>query len=91
MGAYTPLRALYSVLNTLMQLCSSLNIYHSGAFEVGYNTPKPRRLRVGCMTSCLVSTCCTRGVQENGAIGLDVLQSAEILCFAIHFLCVAIE
>ena len=37
---------------------------------------------------------CTRGVQENAAIGLVVLQSAEILvliiCFAIHFLCVTI-
>ena len=38
---------------------------------------------------------CTRGVQENSAIGFVLLQSAEILgliiCFAIHFLCVAIE
>ena len=38
---------------------------------------------------------CTRGAQENAAIGLVVLQSAEILeliiCFAIHFLCVTIE
>ena len=37
----------------------------------------------------------TRGVQENGAIGLVLLQTAEILgvmiCFAIHFLCVTIE
>ena len=45
-----------------------------------------------CMTSALVCTSCTRGVQENAAIGLVVLQSAEILwliiCFAIHFLCV---
>ena len=31
------------------------------------------------MTSALVCTSCTRGVQENGAIGLVVLQSAEIL------------
>ena len=36
MGAYTPFWPLYSVLNTLMQVCSSLNIYQSGAFEVGY-------------------------------------------------------
>ena len=48
-----------------------------------------------CKTSALVCTSCTRGVQENDAIGLVVLQSAEILgliiCFAIHFLCVTIE
>ena len=40
-------------------------------------------------------TSCTRGVQENGAIFLIVIQTAEILgliiCFAIHFLCVTIE
>ena len=43
---------------------------------------------VSCTTSALVCTSCTRGVQENGAIGLVILQSAEILgliiCFAIH-------
>ena len=37
----------------------------------------------------------TRVVQENGANGLVLLQTAEILgvmiCFAIHFLCVTIE
>ena len=48
-----------------------------------------------CTTSALVGTSCTRRVQENGAIGLVVLQTAEILgliiCFAIHFLCVTIE
>ena len=48
-----------------------------------------------CTTSALVCTSCTRGVQENGAICLVVLQTAEILgliiCFAIHFLCVTIE
>ena len=47
------------------------------------------------MTSDMVCPSCTRGVQENGAIGLVVLQTAEILeliiCFAIHFLCVTIE
>ena len=47
------------------------------------------------MTTALVCTSCTRGVQENGAIGLVVLQTAEILVliiyFAIHFLCVTIE
>ena len=48
-----------------------------------------------CTTSALVSTSCTRGVQENIAICLVVLQTAEILgliiCFAIHFLCVTIQ
>ena len=47
------------------------------------------------MTSALACTSCTRGVQENGAIGLVALQTAEILGliirFAIHFLCVTIE
>ena len=47
------------------------------------------------MTSVLVPTSCTRGVQENGAIDFVVLKSAEIvgliICFAIHFLCVTIE
>ena len=46
-------------------------------------------------TSALVCAYCTRGVQEYPAIGLVVLQSAEILgliiCFAIHFLCVTLE
>ena len=55
----------------------------------------PRTPGVRCTTSALVCTSCTRGVQENAAIGLVVLQSAEILglivCFAIHFLCVTIE
>ena len=47
------------------------------------------------MTSALDCTSCKRGAQENGAIGLVVLQTAEflglIICFAIHFLCVTIE
>ena len=55
-------------------------------------SPKPRRPEVRCTTSALVCTSCTRGEQENAAIGLVVLQSAVILglfiCFAIHFLCV---
>ena len=42
-----------------------------------------------CTTSGLVYTSCTRGVQENGEIGLIVLQTAEILgliiCFANTF------
>ena len=55
-----------------------------------HNTPKPRRPGVRCTTSALVCTSCTRGVQENGAIGLVEHQSTDILglilCFAIHFL-----
>ena len=47
------------------------------------------------MASALVCTSCTRGVQENGSIGLVVLQTAEILgliiYFAIHILWVTIE
>ena len=59
------------------------------------NTRKPRRPGVRCTTLALVCTSCTHGVQENGAIGLVALQTAEILglitCFATHFLCVTIE
>ena len=48
-----------------------------------------------CAPSALVCTSCTHDVQEKGAIGLVVLQTAEILgliiCFATHFLCVTIE
>ena len=47
------------------------------------------------MTSALVCTSCKHGVQDKGAIGLVVLQTAEILglmiCFAIYFVCVTIE
>ena len=64
-------------------------------FRNTFPTPKPRRRGVRCTTSALVCTSCTHGVQENGAIGLVVLQTAEILgliiCFAIHFLCLTIE
>ena len=46
------------------------------------------------MTSALLCTSCTRGVQRNGAIGLVLLQTAEflglIICLAIHFLSVTI-
>ena len=45
----------------------------------------PRRPGVRCTTSALVCTYCTRGVQENAAIGLVVLQSAEILWLIIMF------
>ena len=42
-----------------------------------------------CTTSTLVCISFTHGAQENGAICLVVLQTAEILglmiCFAIHF------
>ena len=55
----------------------------------------PRRPGISCTTSALVCTSRTHGVQENGAIGLVVLQTADILgliiCFATHFLCVTIE
>ena len=55
----------------------------------------PRRPGVRCTTSALVCTSRTHGVQENDAIGLVVLQTAEIIgliiCFATHFLCVTIE
>ena len=51
-------------------------------------TPKPRRPGISCTSPALVCTSCAPGVQENAAIGLVVLQSAEILglmiCFAIH-------
>ena len=49
------------------------------------NTPKPCIPGVGCMTSVLVCTSCTLGVQENAAISLVVLQSAEILGLIIFF------
>ena len=40
---------------------------------------------VRCTTSALVCNSRTRGVQENGAIGLVVLQSADILGLIIMF------
>ena len=44
------------------------------------------------MTSALVCTSCTLGVQENAVIGLVVLRDSRlIICFAIPFLCVIIE
>ena len=47
------------------------------------------------MTSALICTTCTHGVQEKSAIGLVVFHTAEILgliiCYATHFLCVTIE
>ena len=59
------------------------------------NTPKSRRPGVRSTTSALVCTYCTRDVQENCAMCLVILQTAEILgliiYFAIHFLCVTIE
>ena len=45
-----------------------------------------RRPGVRCTPSDLVYTSCTRGVQENGAISLVVLQTAEILGLIIMFL-----
>ena len=65
-------------------------------FRNTFPMPKSRRPWVGCTTLALVCTSCTRGVQENGAIGLVVLQTSEILgliilCFEIHILCMTIE
>ena len=69
-----------------------VNDMFRNTFPMRDNTSKPRRPWVRCTTSALVCPSCTRGVQENAAIGLVVLQTAEILwliiCFAIHFLCV---
>ena len=51
-------------------------------------TPRPNWPGVRCTPSDLVCTSCTRGVQKNGAIGLVILQTTEILgliiCFTIH-------
>ena len=73
---------------------SRINHIFRNTFHLN-NTPKPRIPGVRCTNSALVITCCTRGVQENGSIGLVVLQTAEILgliiYFAIHFPCVTIE
>ena len=59
------------------------------------DTPKPKRPGERCTTSTLVCISCTHAVQENGAIGLILVQTAEIpvliICFAIHFLCVTFE
>ena len=64
-------------------------------FRNTFPNPKSRRPGVRCTTSALLCTSCTRGVQENGAICLVVLQTAEILVliiyFAIHFLCETIQ
>ena len=40
-----------------------------------------------CTTSALVCTTCTRGVQENGSIGLVALQTVEILGLIITMFC----
>ena len=77
---------------------SRINHIFRNTFPIGDNRIIPLSLRrpgVWCTTSALVCTSCTLGVQENGAIGLVVLQTAEIVglvtCFAIHLLCVTIE
>ena len=56
-------------------ICFAIQFY---ALQLN-NTPNPWRSGVRCRTSALVCTSFTRGVQENAAIGLFVLQSAEIL------------
>ena len=75
-------------------LGSYVSQYISYASQLN-NTSKPRRSGLRCTTSALLCTSCTLGIQENAAIVLVVLQSAEILgliiCLAIHFLCVTIE
>ena len=48
-------------------------------FPMRDNSIIPRRPGVRCTTSALVCTTCTHGVQENGSIGLVVLQTVEIL------------
>ena len=40
-----------------------------------------------CTTSALVCTSCTRVAQEDGAIGLVILQTAEILGLIIIMFC----
>ena len=79
--------------------CRDSRINHMFRNNISYawqlnNTPKPRRPGVRCTTSAVVCTSCIRSVQENGSIGLVVLQTAEILgliiYFAIHFLCVTL-
>ena len=63
--------------------CRDSRIIH--IFRNTFPTPKPRRPGVRCTTSALVCTSCTHGVQENGAIALVVLQTAEILGLIICF------
>ena len=56
-----------------------VNHMFRNTFPMRDNLPKRRRPGERCTTSALVCTSCTRGVQENAAIGFDLLQSAEIL------------
>ena len=75
-------------------LCPS-NLKSGGAQAPPAPPIPPPMPGVRCTTSALVCTSCTRGGEENGAIRLVVLQTAEILgliiYFAIHFLSVTIE
>ena len=56
-----------------------VNHMFRNTFPMRDNLPKRRRPGERCTTSTLVCTSCTRSVQENAAIGFDVLQSADIL------------
>ena len=72
----------YDVLSPLPTLLSKHFNHPHPYIEIATaisDTPKPRRPGVRCTTSALVCTSCTCGVQENGAIGYVVLQSADIL------------
>ena len=66
---------------------SRVNPMFYTTFPMSHITTKPRRPRVGCTTSALVCTSCTRGVQGNVAIVWVVLQSAEILGLIIIMFC----
>ena len=72
----------------LFIICFAIH-FHARVLKI---IPKPNWPGVGCTTSDLVCTSCTLSVPENGAIGLVVLQTTEIIgliiCFAIHFPCV---
>ena len=88
------LHARFSVVGPIPFLLAaiffSVHPYIGSTTVLPDNTHKSRRPGERCTTSALVCTSCTLGVQENAAIGLVLLQSAEILwliiCFAIHFL-----
>ena len=94
MGSKNPTFSISARRVVLPETVTYVSQYISYALQLN-NTPKPKRPGERFTTSALVCPSCTRGVQENGAIGLVVLQTAEILgliiCFAIHFLRVTIE
>ena len=85
-------QALLQLLNQLLCFWLVSDVLPDAFLDLLLCEPNPV---VRCTTSALVCTSCTRDVQENDAICLVVLQTAEILeliiYFAIHFLCVTIE